>query len=95
MAYTLKLPPPLPKEGWKVKIRDRERLEPPHVTIFHKARIWRVSLRDGAFLEKGDAWSQIDRCVREAIEENWKLLAREWNKLYPRNPVESGGDDDG
>lgn len=54
MPYDLELPRPLKKRGWKAKIHDLERLEPPHVTIYRKLRKWRLSLRDGHFLDRGD-----------------------------------------
>lgn len=51
MAYGLDLPKKLKARGWKVKIRDRERLEPPHVTVFHRNEDpWRIDLRSGGFL---------------------------------------------
>lgn len=47
MAYALPLPDEWKKNGWRVKIRDDERVEPPHATILHKTRAWRLSLRTG------------------------------------------------
>ena len=38
MPFELPLPKKLKAEGWKVKIREKERVEPPHVTVMHKAR---------------------------------------------------------
>jgi hypothetical protein len=32
-VYALKMPKPLKDKGWKVKIRNWERTEEPHVTI--------------------------------------------------------------
>jgi len=88
----------LKQAGWKVKIHDSERLEPPHVTIYKKMRKWRLSLRDGTFLDKGDKWSQIDEAVKDAIQnqKNWKRLQREWNTIHEDNPVDDQeeGDDD-
>jgi hypothetical protein len=52
VAYELELPKKLKAERWKVKIRDRERSEPPHVTILHKTRAWRIGLRSGSFLDR-------------------------------------------
>ena len=70
MAFSLKLPPPLAKEGWKIKIRDRERLEPPHVTIFHKRRVWRLGLRDRQVLDPLDGnKGEIDPRVEEVLRE--------------------------
>ena len=93
MPYALPLVQALKQAGWKVKIHDSERLEPPHVTIYRKFDDrWRLSLRDGGFLEKGREWSQIDGRVRQAIEDNWDLLIAQWDAIHPDNPVR--GDDD-
>lgn len=96
MPYVLLLLQALKQAGWKVKIHDSERLEPPHVTIYQKMRKWRLSLRDGKFLDKGDKWSQIDDAVKNTIQDkdNWKLLKTEWNKIHDDNPVEIEEDDD-
>ena len=98
MPFVLQLLLALKQAGWKVKIHDSERLEPPHVTIYKKMRKWRLSLRDGTFLDKGDRWSQIDEAVKDAIQDqkNWKRLQREWNTIHEDNPVdnEEEGDDD-
>ena len=52
MPYELRLTKALRARGWKVKIRDAERLEEPHLTILRKREAWRVSLRTAEFLEK-------------------------------------------
>ncbi|QDT95280.1 hypothetical protein [Gimesia aquarii] len=90
MPYVLLLLQALKQAGWKVKIHDSERLEPPHVTIYQKRRKWRLALRDGTFLDKGDKWSQIDDAVKDTIQDkdNWKLLKTEWNNIHGDNPVE-------
>lgn len=97
MAYELNLPRGLRQQRWKVKIYDRERLEPPHVTIKCGARTWRLGLRDGEFLDPGAKWQQIDPQVRALILEHWPELQREWDRMYPDNPVPctEEGDDDG
>ena len=87
MPFVLQLIQALRQAGWKVKIHDSERLEPPHVTIYEKMRKWRLSLRDGTFLDRGDKWSQIDDQVRQAIEDNWQVLIEEWDAIHPDNPV--------
>jgi hypothetical protein len=32
------------RRQWKVKIRDRERAEPPHVSVLHGTECWRMDL---------------------------------------------------
>ena len=87
MAFSLELPEGLRQAGWKVKIRDRERLEPPHVTIIFKTRAWRLSLRTNQFLERAASWRDVDPRVRRAIENAWCRLCSEWDSIYPSNPV--------
>jgi len=97
VAFSLELPEPLGSEGWKLKIRDKERLEPPHATIFHKRQEWRLGLRDGGFLvPPGGDWNDIDERVRTAIEDSWQRLCDEWDRMYPTNPISRAeGDDNG
>jgi len=96
MAFSLELPNPLGSEGWRVKIRDKERLEPPHVTILHKRKEWRLGLRDGAFLvPPGGRWNEIDQRVRDAVEANWQRICDEWDRAYPSNRVSSAENNDG
>src|SRR5258708_5376389 len=58
MAFNLKLPAVLAKMRWKVKIRDKERVEDPHCTIIHGTTTWRVCLRDGRFMD-GGGWKDM------------------------------------
>ncbi len=95
MAFSLEMPGLLYTEGWKVKIRDKERLEPPHVAIFRKRQQWRIGLRDGAFLTPGGSWHDIDERVREVVEANWQLLCDQWDRTYPSNRVSSAEEDHG
>src|ERR1700688_3912960 len=75
MPHELRLPKRLKARGWKVKIREKERLEPPHVTIMCGKKEWRVGLRDKNFLvPPGGKWADIDDEVREIIDKNWKKL---------------------
>jgi hypothetical protein len=95
MPYDLELPKHKKQAGWKVKIHDFERLEEPHVTIYRKMRKWRLSLRSGGFLDRGDKWSQIDdEEVKVAIENAWETLQEEWNRIHPDNPVRGEENDD-
>lgn len=50
MADPIRLPRKLREQGWKVKIYDNERLEPPHITLICRERVWRVGLRERDFL---------------------------------------------
>jgi hypothetical protein len=94
VAYALRLATRLRKEGWKVKIRDKERLEPPHVTILHRGGLWRLGLRDGEFLPPGGSWNDIDEAVKTTIELHWEELCRTWDEMYPTNPIAEEENDD-
>jgi len=99
MPHKLDLPKRLKARGWKVKIRDKERLEPPHVTVMCRKKEWRIGLRDEAYLvPPGGKWGDIDDEVREIIKKNWKQLQDAWDRKYPSNPIsgqeESNDEDD-
>jgi hypothetical protein len=94
MAFSFPLPPPLDTQGWKLKIRDRERSEPPHVTILHKRRAWRVNLRTGRVLDSEPDPRDVPREVWDHIFNNADLLREKWDELYPENPIDSQEDTD-
>jgi hypothetical protein len=95
MPFQLTLPRKLKAEGWKVKIREKERVEPPHVTIMHKAEEWRFGLRDRRLLlPPGGRIKDIDAEVMGIIDEHWERLIEAWDEKYPENPVSSVEDDE-
>jgi hypothetical protein len=95
MPFRLDLPRKIRGLGWKVKIQDKERLEPPHVTVWHIDRVWRISLRSGEFMvPPGGSWKEIDAGVRALIEANWQALREAWDAMYPHNPIQSPEDKD-
>ena len=90
MPYSVELPKRLKAEGWNLKIRDRERLEAPHVTIMCRTKEWRLGLRDVCFLiPPGGRWADLPQGVRHALiyDGAWDVLQREWDRRYPENPV--------
>ena len=89
VSFTVKLPEPWESRGWKAKIRDRERVEPPHVTIMQKAKAWRLGLRTQQFLDANPDPSEIPEEVLAAIRTARSLLRREWDRMYPENPIVS------
>ena len=95
MPHEINLSHRLKAQGWKVKIREKERLEPPHVTILCKKQEWRLALRDGAFLvPPGGDWDDIDEEVRQIVEDHWQVLQAAWDAKYPNNPISSEEEDD-
>jgi hypothetical protein len=93
MAFNLRLPRRLAKMRWKVKIRDRERVEDPHLTIIRGTTVWRVYLRDGRFMD-GGSWKDMPDGLEEVVRENWQRLCAAWDGMYPHNPVQGNEDGD-
>lgn len=87
MAFELKLLKPWESRGWKAKIRDRERVEPPHVTIMHKTNSWRWGLRSQQFLDKTPDPKEIPDEVLATTRENLSVLRKAWDHMYPENPI--------
>jgi hypothetical protein len=89
MAFTLSLPAALKKARWKVKIRDKETREPPHVTIIRGTDAWRIDLRTGAFMNDSPDPKDVPDELLKLIkaEATWQQLCNEWDQMYPNNPV--------
>lgn len=93
MPYNLPLPRKL-KALWKIKIFDNEILEEPHVTVLRKDVKWRYGLRSRAFLDKEPDPGDVPQEVLDLIEANYDELCRQWDQLFPTNPVAGEDDDD-
>jgi hypothetical protein len=93
LAFSLPLPRRLAGH-WKVKIRDRERAEPPHVTILHGTREWRLCLRTGRFLDVDPPARLVPTQLVRYVEGRFARLIEEWDRRYPSNPVWSQEDED-
>jgi hypothetical protein len=89
MPYTLPLTAALRKARWKVKIRDKETREPPHVTIIRGADAWRIDLRTGSFMDARPNPADVPAELMEIIKnpETWQELRAKWDEMYPSNPV--------
>ena len=89
MPFELPLPLALKRARWRVKIREKETCEPPHVTILRGTRSWRINLRTGAFLDRWPDPAEVPLAVLNHIraEVNWQRLCEEWDQKYPANPV--------
>ncbi len=94
MARAFKLPKVLTDAGWSVKIRNRERVEPPHVTVMFRTKRWRYGLRDGAFLDGTPPPREVPPALRDQLATRRAEFTVVWDQLYPENPVDSqdGGD---
>jgi hypothetical protein len=87
VSYSLKLPRRLKSAGWRVKIRDKERLELPHVTILHRARSWRFGLRDMQYLDLEPEPADIPDDLLTEVVAHIDDLRREWDAMYPGNRI--------
>lgn len=89
VAFNLPLPAVFRKTRWKVKIRDKETREPPHVTILRGTRAWRIDLRTGAFMDASPDPADVPGEMISHIKhpETWRRLCNEWDRMYPDNPV--------
>lgn len=90
MVYALKMPKPLKDKGWKVKIRNWERTEEPHVTILWKTQGWRYNIREPGFMDSEPDPKLVPDDVVDHITKNLKLLREQWDKKHPENPIDSG-----
>ena len=90
MAFSLSLSEPWASRGWKAKIRDRERVEPPHVSILHGARTWRLNLRSGAFMDRDPPPREVPDDVLAEVRGRMAELRSAWDEMYPENPVTTG-----
>lgn len=96
MPFDLPLPVEFRKARWKVKIREKETREPPHVTILRDARAWRINLRTGEFMDDQPSPSEVPNALLEHIRQptNWSLLCGEGDRKYPANPVSGQPDEE-
>ena len=90
MVYSLEMPKPLQDKGWKVKIRNWERTETPHVTILRRTEGWRYSIREPGFMDSHPDPSRVPDDVVNHITKSLALLRKHWDKKHPDNPIESG-----
>jgi hypothetical protein len=93
MPHSFEVPEPWKSRGWAIKIRDRERLEEPHVSVLFKTRVWRFGLRSIQFLDvepdPGDVPRGLVRHLEDHLEEHITI----WDAMYPENPVASEEDE--
>lgn len=94
MAFSLPLPAHLAAQRWKVKIRDRERLEPPHVTLLHGTKGWRLDLRRGDFMDSTSAPTEVPSELIDFVLESLPELRARWDEMYPSNPIQGDVDDE-
>lgn len=89
MAEEFKISKILKNQGWKVKVRDKERNEGPHVSIMFKTKTWRLNLRDKTIMDTSPPEREIPKELLEEIKKDKKFqeIVECWNKMYPENKV--------
>ncbi len=88
MPFSLRIPTRLSKAGWKVKIRDKEVREPPHVSIIRRTWTWRLDLRTTEFMDDDPDPTRVPGTLLDYIDKHWEQICMEWDKMYPENPVQ-------
>ena len=88
MAVELRLPNDLKQAGWKAKIQDKERLEPPHVSILRRTDKWRINLRTGEFMDRRPDPAEVPQGLLDFLDDHWEWACDTWDEMYPDNPVE-------
>jgi hypothetical protein len=89
MPEQLTLPEPWASQGWKAKIREREGPEEPHVTILHRTRAWRFSLRRWRCLDSDPPEREVPDGVIDYVRTKLPELVAAWDLKYPKNPVQT------
>ncbi len=92
MPYSLLVPANL--SNWSIKIYDKERLEPPHITVNNGECTWRINLRTKEFMDPAQPGCKLHKQVKKLILDNWTWLVEEWDKRYPNNQVAPKEKDD-
>ena len=88
MPYVLKLLERWFQLGWRAKIRNKERLEPPHATITRGTKSYRFNLRSLDFMDKRPDPSDVPKELVEEIKKQLPTLIAKWDEMYPHNPVQ-------
>lgn len=89
MATELRLPQKWWDQGWRIKIRGWEVVEPPHLTLMRKTRAWRFGLREALFLDRVPDPSEVPAELVKFLRKNLPVYIAAWDSRYPENPVSS------
>jgi hypothetical protein len=94
MARAFDLPAKLERDRWKLKVRDKERTEPPHVSVLRRTQCWRWGLREHAFLDTEPSPKDVPKDLVQHLESIYDEICAAWDEMYPHNPVTSKDNED-
>lgn len=92
MPHEFEIPKRLADQGWRVKISDKERAEPPHATVIRRTQRWRFGLRTGKFLDRVPPAREVPKELLEWLHAHRDEIEADWDRMYPHNPVRGGGE---
>ena len=90
MPHEFDIPRRLAAQGWRVKVFDKETVEPPHVAVILGTRRWRLGLRTGRFLDRVPPARDVPRELLAWLQMHRDELTAHWDRMYPHNPVQGG-----
>ena len=67
MPAIFDIPTHLKSNGWKIKIREKETVEPPHATVIHGLNAWRWNLREKKFMDKKPPARLVPNEIKEFL----------------------------
>jgi hypothetical protein len=94
MARAFDLPAELASGRWKVKVRDKERAEPPHVSVLRGTQCWCWGFRERAFLDSEPSPRDLPKDLVQHLENIHGEICAAWDDMYPHNPVTSKDNED-
>lgn len=87
MPYELNPGEPFKSQGWKIKIREKERAEPPHVHVLKGTKSWRWNLRTKEFMDTDPPEKEVPDEIVVKLNEEYDNLKQNWDNKYPHNKV--------
>jgi hypothetical protein len=95
VPFELRLPNLALAQSWKLKVRENERNEEPHVSVIFKgSAVYRYGLRRRGFLDTAPDPRLVPDEIVAFIVEHLDEFITNWDRMYPENPCSSTGDDD-
>jgi hypothetical protein len=90
LPHEFDIPKRLADQGWRVKVLDKERAEPPHVTVTRGPRRWRFGIREDHFLDREPPAREVSKELLAWLRAHKDEFADVWDRKYPHNRVCGG-----